>query len=89
MNILIFVRILLLLLHVVMFSGEPFCLVQFPDSFVDVFHGCDAVASPFSASVLEVVAGALQAVTGSVDLGRYVALRGAWVQAGGWRDDHH
>ena len=64
LNALRFIRFLLL--DVVMFVGVLFCLVQFLDGLVDVFHGCDAVAAPFSAGVFEIVAGALQGAAGRV-----------------------
>jgi hypothetical protein len=76
------------LLDLVMFVGELFSFAQLPEGFIDVFHGGDAVTTPFSAGVFEIVAGALQRMTSSVDLARHVALRSAGKECGGWGRDH-
>jgi hypothetical protein len=65
------------LLDFVMFVREFFCLIQFSESFVDVFHSGNPVSTPLSAGVFEVVAGSFQSTTGGVDFGRYILLRGA------------
>jgi hypothetical protein len=70
---------------------SPFLgLIQFLYSFIDVFHGGDAVSSPFSASMLEIIPGALQSATGGVDLSRNISpLRSAGEKVDSWRDDQH
>jgi hypothetical protein len=81
-------RVLGVLLDLVIFVGELFGCVQLSYGFIDMFHGGDPVSAPLTTGVFEVIASALQGVTGCVDFGRDVALRSTGEKGCGWGSNH-